>query len=59
MLNSRGQVDLTDMQNQPDGGWIYGFELPGLLPQIGLLPQVSTSLSTCCSVLYRKTEYSC
>ena len=25
MLNSRGQVDLTDMQNQPDGSLIYGF----------------------------------
>ena len=25
ILNSRGQVDLTDMQNQPDGNLIHGF----------------------------------
>ena len=51
MLNSWGQVDLTDLQNQPDGSLIYDFELPGLLHQ------VSTSRSICCDVLYRKTEY--
>ena len=40
-------MDLTDLQNQPDGSYME-FELPGLLHK------VSTSRSTCCNVLYRK-----
>ena len=47
MLNSRGHVGLTDMQNQPDGSLIYiDFKLPGLLHQVSTSSPLNVMLCT-------------